>query len=241
MAFSYKNYAESEKVKQYKNELDTHNQNKVSDWTGGTYGQGMNDALNRVLNRDKFSYDLNSDAIYNQYKNQYINLGKLAMQDTMGQAAALTGGYGNSYAATVGNQAYQGYLQMDPDSAEYSEAYPIYTKWRLTSTLWRAKTLRISTVCLPISITPSTASIEIWLLIGIIRGITLPGCITTKEPTITVCIPTIETSPIPTTGTTYKWNIRRKETLLPTSNGRNSMKLRFVLLPAAAVAAAQNR
>lgn len=112
MAFSYKDYEESDKVKQYKTDLDTHNQNKVADWTGGTYGQGMNDALNRVLNRDKFSYDLNSDAIYNQYKNQYINLGKLAMQDTMGQAAALTGGYGNSYAATVGNQAYQGYLQQ---------------------------------------------------------------------------------------------------------------------------------
>jgi hypothetical protein len=33
------------------------------------------------------------------------------MMDTMGQAAALTGGYGNSYASTAGNQAYQAYLQ----------------------------------------------------------------------------------------------------------------------------------
>lgn len=32
--------------------------------------------------------------------------------DTMGQAAALTGGYGNSYAQTAGQQAYQGYLQQ---------------------------------------------------------------------------------------------------------------------------------
>lgn len=112
MAFSYKDYEESDKVKQYYNSLSQHQNNKVADWTGGTYGQGVNDALNRVLNREKFSYDLNSDALYNQYKNQYINLGKLAMQDTMGQASALTGGYGNSYAATVGNQAYQGYLQQ---------------------------------------------------------------------------------------------------------------------------------
>lgn len=112
MAFSYKDYTESDKVKQYYNTLSQHQNNKVADWTGGTYGQGVNDALNRVLNREKFSYDLNSDALYNQYKNQYINLGKLAMQDTMGQASALTGGYGNSYAATVGNQAYQGYLQQ---------------------------------------------------------------------------------------------------------------------------------
>ena len=33
------------------------------------------------------------------------------MMDTMGQAQAMTGGYGNSYAQGVGQQAYQGYLQ----------------------------------------------------------------------------------------------------------------------------------
>ena len=32
--------------------------------------------------------------------------------DTTAQAAALSGGYGNSYAATAGNQAYQAYLQQ---------------------------------------------------------------------------------------------------------------------------------
>jgi hypothetical protein len=36
----------------------------------------------------------------------------MAMMDTMGQAAAMTGGYGNSYAQGVGQQAYQGYLQQ---------------------------------------------------------------------------------------------------------------------------------
>ena len=34
------------------------------------------------------------------------------MQDTMANAAALSGGYGNSYAATAGNQAYQQYLSQ---------------------------------------------------------------------------------------------------------------------------------
>ena len=68
-------------------------------------------ALNAILNRKKFSYDLNGDALYQQYKDNYINQGKMAMMDTMGQAAAMTGGYGNSYAATVGNQAYQASLQ----------------------------------------------------------------------------------------------------------------------------------
>ena len=40
-----------------------------------------------------------------------MNLGQQAMMDTMGQAAKLTGGYGNSNAQMVGQQAYQGYLQ----------------------------------------------------------------------------------------------------------------------------------
>lgn len=70
-----------------------------------------NQAMNALLNRDKFSYDLNGDALYQQYKDNYVTQGKMASADVMGQAAAMTGGYGNSYAATVGNQAYQGYLQ----------------------------------------------------------------------------------------------------------------------------------
>lgn len=68
-------------------------------------------AMNDILNRKEFSYDLNGDALYQQYKDNYINQGKMAMMDTMGQAAAMTGGYGNSYAQTVGQQAYQGHLQ----------------------------------------------------------------------------------------------------------------------------------
>lgn len=68
-------------------------------------------AIDAITNRKKFSYDLNGDALYQQYKDNYINQGKMAMMDTMGQAAAMTGGYGNSYAATVGNQAYQASLQ----------------------------------------------------------------------------------------------------------------------------------
>ena len=68
--------------------------------------------IGRILNREKFSYDVNEDALYQQYAEQYARGGKLAMQDTMGQAAAMTGGYGNSYAATVGNQAYQAYLSQ---------------------------------------------------------------------------------------------------------------------------------
>lgn len=95
-----------------KAEDNYNNRVSLSDWgDGGEYGAAVQNALNKINNREKFSYDLNGDALYQQYKDQYITGGKLAMADTMGQAAALTGGYGNSYAATAGNQAYQGYLQ----------------------------------------------------------------------------------------------------------------------------------
>lgn len=75
------------------------------------YNDRIDDMINDLANR-KFSYDVNGDALYQQYKDQYMNLGRKAMQDSMGQAAALTGGYGNSYAASVGNQAYQSYLDQ---------------------------------------------------------------------------------------------------------------------------------
>ena len=39
----------------------------------------------------------------------------MAMRDTMGQAAALTGGYGSSYSQSVGQQQYDAYLQRLAD------------------------------------------------------------------------------------------------------------------------------
>lgn len=73
--------------------------------------QTLDDTMKRIMNREKFSYDLNGDALWGQYKDQYTQAGKMAMMDTMGQAAQLTGGYGNTYAQRAGQQAYQGYLQ----------------------------------------------------------------------------------------------------------------------------------
>ncbi len=75
------------------------------------WAQKQEQALGKLLDRPDFSYDLNADALYNQYKDQYIRQGKLAMEDAMGAAAANTGGYGSSYAQTAGQQAYQGYLR----------------------------------------------------------------------------------------------------------------------------------
>lgn len=72
----------------------------------------INTMMDQYLNRDKFSYDVNADALYQQLRDQYRLMGQNAMMDTMGQAQAMTGGYGNSYAQSVGQQAYQGYMQQ---------------------------------------------------------------------------------------------------------------------------------
>lgn len=111
MEFSYDPYQESNAVKEANALLAQYQANKP-----GEFGYSKQDQLDTIMdqymNRDKFRYDLNGDALYQQYADQYATQGKLAMMDTMGQAAAMTGGYGSSYAQTVGQQTYQGYLQQ---------------------------------------------------------------------------------------------------------------------------------
>lgn len=108
--FKYDPYTESDTVKQANAMLQEHIANKPGEYNSQWQAQ-LNDTLNKILNREEFSYDLNGDVLYQQYKDQFATQGKQAMMDTMGQAAAMTGGYGNSYAQTVGQQTYQGYLQ----------------------------------------------------------------------------------------------------------------------------------
>ena len=89
------------------------------------YQQQLDSMYDQIMNRGQFQYDLNGDALYNQYREQYTQQGQRAMQDTMGQAAALTGGYGSSYATQAGNQAYQEYLTKLSDMVPtlYDKAY----------------------------------------------------------------------------------------------------------------------
>ena len=104
-------YQESDVVKQAQALLQQQMANKPGEYTSSWQTQ-LTDILQQIQNREEFSYDLNSDALYQQYANQYAQQGRMAMMDTMGQAQAMTGGYGNSYAQSVGQQAYQGYLQQ---------------------------------------------------------------------------------------------------------------------------------
>lgn len=77
----------------------------------GTYERQMQDMYDRIVNREAFRYDPDEDALWNSYKDSYEQSGRLAMKDTMGQAAALTGGYGSTYSQSVGQQQYGEYMR----------------------------------------------------------------------------------------------------------------------------------
>lgn len=60
--------------------------------------------------RPDFRYDPADDPAYRSYAALYERKGKAAMSDTLGKAAALTGGYGSTYAQSAAQQAYNDYL-----------------------------------------------------------------------------------------------------------------------------------
>lgn len=93
-----------------------------------SYDDDIMSAYQAIMNRGKFSYDLQGDPMYQQYRDQYVQGGRMAMLDTMGRAQAQTGGYGSSYAEAAGQGAYQAYLQQLNDVAldTYDRAYERY-------------------------------------------------------------------------------------------------------------------
>lgn len=76
-----------------------------------SYSDQIDAMISKIQNRDAFEYDVDSDMLFQQYLASSMASGKTAMQDTLGQAAALTGGYGSTYATSAGNQAYNAYIQ----------------------------------------------------------------------------------------------------------------------------------
>lgn len=104
-------YKPSDTVTKARALLDQLKAQKPGEFTG-TWGDQIAGKVQEILNGKDFTYDVNKDALYQQLREQYSTMGKMAMMDTMGQAAALTGGYGNSWAQSAGQQAYQQYLQQ---------------------------------------------------------------------------------------------------------------------------------
>lgn len=78
-------------------------------WTP-QYQEQINELLGNITNRDAFSYNMNEDPLYQQYRDQYIREGQRAMKDTMAQTAMMSGGYANTAGAIAAQQGYDNYL-----------------------------------------------------------------------------------------------------------------------------------
>ena len=74
------------------------------------YQPQIGQTMNNLIQQRPYQYDVNTDALYQNIKDNYIRQGRQAMMDTQGASAALTGGYGNSYGLLAGQQAYQNSL-----------------------------------------------------------------------------------------------------------------------------------
>lgn len=69
------------------------------------YDGRIQELLDAVTNREKFSYDVEKDPLFSQYRKQYLREGKRASADAMGHAAAMSGGLPSSFAGTAAGQA----------------------------------------------------------------------------------------------------------------------------------------
>ena len=87
-----------------------------SEWT-----EKLRGAIDEINGRKSFEYDPYGDILYQNYKDTAIRGAKRASEDATARAAALSGGYANSYAATVGNAAYN--RQMSELADKVPELY----------------------------------------------------------------------------------------------------------------------
>lgn len=92
------------------------------------YGAQLDSILQQIQNPQEFKYEFNGDNLFRAYAQQYQQDAKQAQLNAQGQAAALTGGYGNSWAQTAGQQAYQQAMLplYDKGMELYDRAYQKY-------------------------------------------------------------------------------------------------------------------
>ena len=91
------------------------------------YNDDIDNLLNQILTRDDFSYDVEKDPLYAQYKQQYLREGNRAMNDVLAETASNAGGM-NSYAVTAAQQANNYYASQLGDKIPelYQLAYSMY-------------------------------------------------------------------------------------------------------------------
>lgn len=87
----------------------------------------IDEMYDKIMNREAFSYNAESDPLYQQYAEMYRREGDRAMRDTLAEVAMGAGGM-NSYAITAAQQANDYYNQKLADKIPelYQLAYSMY-------------------------------------------------------------------------------------------------------------------
>ena len=92
-------------------------------------GKQMNDIERAINNYEDFSYDADKDPAYQEYKRQYTKNAQEAFDDTWGRQVGRTGGYANSAAMALSDQAYYDHMsQLDNVIPELMDK--AYTRYR---------------------------------------------------------------------------------------------------------------
>lgn len=84
---------------------------KIENLPNSEWNSKVNRILTEIEQMKPFSYDFSTDPMFQNMLGSYQAMGQNAMKDTVAQSSALTGGYGNSWAQTAGQQTYNQYLQ----------------------------------------------------------------------------------------------------------------------------------
>ena len=93
-------YRPSQEVTDAASDLKQWQANRPGDYESAYQGR-IDGLMEDLLDRKEFSYSYGADPLYRQYAQLYTQNAQNASADAAAQAAALTGGYGSSYAASA--------------------------------------------------------------------------------------------------------------------------------------------
>ena len=99
----------------------------VEPWNGSEYQKLRDEYLKRAADME-WNYNPDEDPVWQAYQKQYRREGQRATEDTLGRAAAMTGGMPSSYAVTAAGQAGNYYASQLSDKLPqlYQDAYNRY-------------------------------------------------------------------------------------------------------------------
>lgn len=123
--FNYADYQAANPAPAY--DLDKWTAENPAPTYQSAYNAQIDQLMNQLMNREKFSYDAESDPLFQQYKNIYTREGNRSMNDTLAAAASGAGGM-SSYAMTAAQQANNYYMaQLGDKIPELQQlAYEMY-------------------------------------------------------------------------------------------------------------------